>query len=92
MSDRSALPIVIIGTGLAGYTTARELRKLDSDTPMELVTDDDGYFYSKPMISNALGRDQQPLDLPTGDAAKMAADLNARVRTRTHVDAIDARA
>ena len=89
MSDRSTSPIVIIGTGLAGYTTARELRKLDADTPLELVTADDGYFYSKPMISNALGREQQPQDLPTGDAAKMAADLNARIRTRTRVDAID---
>ena len=89
MSDRSASPIVIIGTGLAGYTTARELRKLDTDTPLELITNDDGHFYSKPMISNALGREQQAMDLPTGDAAKMASDLDARIRTRTRVDAID---
>lgn len=89
MSDRSAAPIVIIGTGLAGYTTARELRKLDTDTPLELITSDDGHFYSKPMISNALGREQQALDLPTGDAAKMASDLDARIRTRACVEAID---
>ena len=89
MSDRSAAPIVIIGTGLAGYTTARELRKLDADTPLELITSDDGHFYSKPMISNALGREQQALDLPTGDAAKMASDLDARIRTRACVEAID---
>ena len=89
MPDRSASPIVIIGTGLAGYTTARELRKLDTDTPLELITNDDGHFYSKPMISNALGREQQAMDLPTGDAAKMASDLDARIRTRTRVDAID---
>ena len=57
-----------------------------------LITADDGYFYSKPMISNALARDQQPLDLPNGDAAKMATDLNARIRTRTRVDAIDTQA
>ncbi len=92
MSDRSDAPIVIVGTGLAGYTTARELRKRDTETPLVLVTADDGQFYSKPMISNALGRDQQPMDLPMGDAAKMAADLNARVRTRTRVDAIEAQA
>jgi rubredoxin-NAD+ reductase len=89
VSDRSAAPIVIIGTGLAGYTTARELRKLDTDTPLELITSDDGHFYSKPMISNALGREQQALDLPTGDAAKMASDLDARIRTRACVEAID---
>ena len=89
MSKKTDAPIVIIGTGLAGYTTARELRKLDSEVPLEIITSDDGHFYSKPMISNALGRGQEPLDLPTGDAVKMAADLDARVRTRTRVDAID---
>jgi rubredoxin-NAD+ reductase len=92
VSEKSAAPIVIIGTGLAGYSTAREFRKLDTETPLELITWDDGHFYSKPMISNALGREQQPLDLPTGDAAKMAADLDARVRTRTRVEAIDTQA
>ena len=92
MSEKSAAPIVIIGTGLAGYSTAREFRKLDTETPLELITWDDGHVYSKPMISNALGREQQPLDLPTGDAAKMAADLDARVRTRTRVEAIDTQA
>jgi rubredoxin-NAD+ reductase len=89
VSSKSDAPIVIIGTGLAGYTTARELRKLDRDTPLEMITADDGHFYSKPMISNALGREQQPMDLPTSDATKMSADLDARVRTRTHVEAID---
>jgi rubredoxin-NAD+ reductase len=89
VSNKSDAPIVIIGSGLAGYTTARELRKLDKDTPIEIITADEGYFYSKPMISNALGRGQQPMDLPTADAAKMAADLGARIRTRTRVDAID---
>lgn len=92
MSEKSTAPVVIIGTGLAGYTTARELRKLDSETPLELITADDGHFYSKPMLSNALGREQQPLDLPMADAAKMAADLDARVRVRTRVDAIDPQA
>lgn len=89
MSNTSDTPIVIIGSGLAGYTTARELRKLDKHTPLEIITADEGHFYSKPMISNALGRDQQPMDLPTADATKMAADLGARIRTRTRVDAID---
>lgn len=92
MSENPLAPIVIIGTGLAGYTTARELRKLDTETPLELITADDGHFYSKPMISNALGREQQPMELPMADAIKMAADLDARVRTRTRVDAIETQA
>jgi rubredoxin-NAD+ reductase len=89
VSSRPDAPIVIVGTGLAGYTTARELRKLDAATPLELITADAGHFYSKPMISNALGRGQEPMDLPMGDAAKMAADLSARIRTHARVEAID---
>ena len=46
--------IVIIGTGLAGYTAAREFRKLDSSTPLHLISRDAGSFYSKPILSNAL--------------------------------------
>ena len=72
MSDTP--PIVVVGSGLAGYTTARELRKLDSTTPLIVVTGDDGWLYSKPMISNALGRGQAAMDLPTASAEKMASD------------------
>ena len=49
-------PIVIIGSGLAGYTLARELRKLDKTTPLVIITADDGRAYSKPMLSNALAQ------------------------------------
>ena len=47
-------PVVIIGSGLAGYTVARELRKLDKTTPLVVVSRDHAGFYSKPMLSNAL--------------------------------------
>ena len=87
MSDSA--PIVIVGSGLAGWNTARELRKLDAETPLVVVTGDEGWFYSKPMISNALGRGQAAMDLPTASAEKMAGDLDARVLVRTRVDAVD---
>ena len=44
-------PLVIVGTGLAGYNLAREFRKLDSERPLILITRDDGRNYSKPMLS-----------------------------------------
>ena len=47
MSERA--PLVIIGTGLAGYNLAREWRKLDGETPLLMITADDGRSYSKPM-------------------------------------------
>ncbi|MGC2958297.1 FAD-dependent oxidoreductase, partial [Pseudomonas aeruginosa] len=44
MSERA--PLVIIGTGLAGYNQAREWRKLDGETPLLMITADDGRSYS----------------------------------------------
>ena len=82
-------PIVIIGSGLAGYTLARELRKLDRDTPLALVTADDGSFYSKPMLSNALAAGKHAAGLALKSAAVMAAELNATLHAGTEVQAID---
>ncbi len=82
-------PVIIIGTGLAGYTLARELRKLDTDIPLHIITADDGRFYSKPMLSNALSKGTQPEQLATADSTRMAADLKARLWIETRVTAID---
>lgn len=82
-------PIVIIGTGLAGYTLAREWRKLDKDTPLHVLTADDGRFYSKPMLSNAFHSKKTPDALAMQSAAQMAEQLNARVDTHVTVSAID---
>lgn len=82
-------PIVIVGTGLAGYTVAREFRKFDRDTPLILVTRDDGCFYSKPMLSNAFTSGKTPDTLGNADAKAMADQLRAEVRTFTAVSALD---
>ena len=47
-------PIVIIGSGMAGYTLAREFRKLDSTAPVVMISADDAVNYAKPTLSNAL--------------------------------------
>ncbi len=78
-------PIVIVGTGLAGYTLAREWRKHDQTRPLVMITNDDGAFYSKPMLSNALAQSKTAADLATANATKMAGDLNADIKTRTRV-------
>lgn len=83
-------PIIIIGTGLAGYTLARELRKLDKTTPVFIITADDGGFYSKPMLSNAVAQRKQAEQLVTQTAAQMAAQLGATIMTGTRVNHIDA--
>jgi len=81
--------LVIIGTGLAGYTLAREFRKRDQDTELTIITRDDGSSYSKPMLSNALEKGKSADTLVMANAEKMATDLNARILTRTDVANID---
>ena len=85
-------PIVIVGSGLAGYTLLKEIRKRDAVTPVTLVTADDGAFYSKPNLSNALATGRTAAALASASAEKMAADQNATVLTHTRVTAIDTQA
>jgi len=82
-------PIVIIGSGLAGYSLAREFRKLDATTPLTIITADDGRAYSKPMLSNALTQGKEASALASADAEKMAAQFNARIITGQTVQAIE---
>ena len=82
-------PIIIIGPGLAGYSTAREFRKHDKDTPLVFITRDDGASYYKPDLSEAHAKDQQPDDLVKKDVDEMAAELNATIHTHRQVEAVD---
>ncbi|PAV25674.1 rubredoxin-NAD+ reductase [Tamilnaduibacter salinus] len=88
MSSREA-PIVIIGTGLSGYTLAREIRKHDKDTPVLMITADDGHSYSKPMLSTGFTKDKTADELAQSDAAAMTEQLGIELRTLTHVTGID---
>ena len=81
--------IVILGTGLAGYTLAREFRKLDPDRKLVLITNDDGAFYSKPMLSNALAKNKTAAALVQQTAEQMAVTLQAEVIKHTSIDVID---
>ncbi len=83
------LPLVILGTGLAGYTLAREFRKLDKETPLVIVSRDHAGFYSKPMLSNALAGKKTAATLVMKAADKMAAELNATIKPQAEVQRID---
>jgi rubredoxin-NAD+ reductase len=85
-------PIVIIGSGMAGYTLLREFRKRDAATPVTLVTADDGRAYSKPNLSNALAQRRAPEQLASETAEQAAAKYGARILTHTRVTAIDTQA
>lgn len=81
--------LIIIGAGLAGYTLAREFRKLDKTSSVTLITADDGGFYSKPMLSNALSLKQTASQLVTRTGSQMAEQLDMRVITHAEVSEID---
>jgi len=85
----STQPIVIIGSGLGGYTVAREFRKLDTTTPVMIISADHGGFYSKPMLSNALATGKTPASIVTASAEKMAEQLKLTIRPYSRVSAID---
>ena len=87
--DKVHSPVVILGTGLAGYGLAKEFRKHDADTPLILITSDDGRSYSKPMLSTGYTKDHTANDLAQLDAGNMARLLKASVWTMTKVNEID---
>jgi rubredoxin-NAD+ reductase len=78
-------PIIIIGTGLAGYQLARELRRIDQTVPLLLITADEGKFYSKPLLSTALTNKKTSDNLAIATAESMAQQLHATVRNHTKV-------
>jgi rubredoxin-NAD+ reductase len=87
--DKVHAPVVILGTGLAGYGLAKEFRKYDENTPLILITSDDGRSYSKPMLSTGFTKDHNANDLAQLDAGSMARMLKASVWTMTRVNEID---
>lgn len=84
--------VLVIGTGLAGYGVARELRKLDKTCRLVIVGRDAADFYSKPMLSNALSGNKTPATLVMKSCATMAEELDADIRARTEVRSLDTQA
>ncbi|OAN48964.1 N-acyl-L-homoserine lactone synthetase [Magnetospirillum moscoviense] len=89
MSAANANNVVVVGSGLGGYTLARELRKKDPAVSITIVTGDGGESYGKPMLSNALAQGKDVSALVQKSAAQMAADLGATLLTRSFVKEID---
>jgi rubredoxin-NAD+ reductase len=88
-AEVSVAPLVVIGAGLAGWTTVREFRKLDTATPVVVVTADSGDFYAKPSLSNAIAQKREPHQMITTPAAKMAVTLNVTLLAFSTVQAIE---
>ncbi len=81
--------IVIIGSGLAGVTLAREIRRIDPEIDVAIVTASAGEHYAKPALSNALAAGRGVEQLRLADAARLAADLRIAIHPRVTVRSLD---
>lgn len=84
--------LVIIGSGLAGYNLAKEWRKLDSETPLTIITEEPSWFYSKPQLSTGYGQNKLPEQLVITPGEAMAKQLKADILAETKVERIDTNA
>ncbi len=84
-----ALPLVIVGAGLAAWTVVRELRKLDAQRSIVMLSSDSADFYAKPTLSNALAQKRSAAQLITTPAAKMAETLQVQLLPHTQVRSLN---
>ncbi|MFO8154641.1 MAG: FAD-dependent oxidoreductase [Pseudomonadota bacterium] len=81
--------VVIVGGGMAGWAAAEELRRLDSERPIQLLATDSGDYYYKPQISNAFAKGLDGQSLLRETAAERGERLGITVLPRVRVLAID---
>ncbi|WP_246007426.1 FAD-dependent oxidoreductase [Halomonas nitroreducens] len=85
-------PLVIIGSGHAGYGLAEAVRARDSEREIHVVTADDGGLYAKPALSNALALGKDAEALLDESALAIERRLNIRVHAFCPVQRLDAEA
>ena len=82
--------LIIIGSGVAAYTVAKQYRALNPEASLCILSRASGGFYSKPMLSTVLSQKKTPEQLFVRDAAAMAEQLNATILSETLVTELDA--
>ena len=75
-------PIIIIGSGMAGYTVAREFRKLSPEQELVMICADDAVNYAKPTLSNAFAGNKAPEQIALGDARSEERRVGKECRSR----------
>lgn len=82
-------PVVIVGSGHAGYGLAAALRKRNPEREIHVFTADDGGLYSKPALSNALAKGKDAGGLLEESALSIERRLNIRVHAFCPVLSLD---
>lgn len=82
-------PIVIIGSGFAGYQLVKEIRKLDSSIPISMYTNDDGAYYSKPKLSNSISKGVSGHELIISTAEENAIKFDINIYPFSNINGIN---
>ncbi|MDD3610622.1 MAG: FAD-dependent oxidoreductase [Halothiobacillaceae bacterium] len=77
--------VVIIGSGIAGWTVAERLRARDPQRAITLITADDGCVYPKPALSMAIGQGRGADELVEQSGPDKAAELGVILQANTRV-------
>lgn len=83
-------PVVIIGSGHAGYGLAQALRKQDPLREIYVLTRESGHVYSKPALSIALAQGRSAAVLVNETPLAIEQRLGIRVYPHCQVERIDA--
>jgi rubredoxin-NAD+ reductase len=81
--------IIIIGSGLAGYTLVKDFRRLNKTASILMLSNDDASYYSKPMLSTGFAKHKSAADLAMQSATQMAQTLDITIYASTEVVSID---
>lgn len=76
-------PLIIVGAGIAGFTLAKLWRQAEPNHPLMIITQDDGDFYHKPLLSVSLTKGKTPDDTISEYKKDLANSLNATILTQT---------
>jgi rubredoxin-NAD+ reductase len=82
--------LVIVGAGVAGWSTAEAYRREDPNRRIVLVTADGAPVYPKPALSNALQQGRSPDEIIETSGQERARALGIQLRPFTRVLSVDA--
>jgi len=82
-------PITIIGSGHAGITLARELRRLSPEQAIRVLTLEDGHYSYKPDLSKAFAAGKDATGLIKNTAEQLVDQLKIELKPHTRVTRIE---